>query len=327
MVIAGLYIVILSCLFLNLSLSLILSDFHLPVLHCYAPLIVLSILLHSSILSLSVLDAKSIIALSIIGQLAYILLSSHVSSNLSLHHVLVHSHYKCFLFLLSAEVIYNTESSRQSIHGFHANGSLVRSYHVAAGLALLFASTKEGILHAAILSHVLLLTLLLLSSILSLLYVLLLLLLVLSHSPRVLLSLSTLAFPAISLAVLLADKSLHYSVHATDLPDSQPLLSPACLSSVSLLLLHLLLTLSNAILLVSTISRLAIHLSFPFPFLSPDLLSSRLLISPDVHRFPILVLDLFGRFRAMDIVFLRSELLLIIAFAIVYISHNEIITS
>lgn len=327
MVIAGLYIVILSCLCINLSLSLHFSDFHLLPLHCYGPCIALGTLLHSGTLSLLALDIKAIIALSTIGQLAYILLNSHLSSNLPLHHILVHSHYKCFLFLLSAEVIYNTESSRQSIYGHHANGSLVRAYHAAAGLALLFASTKEGILHAAILSHVLLLTLLLLSSALSLLYVLLLLLFVLSHSRRSLLSLSVLAFPSTSLAVLLADKSFHHSLLAIDLPDSQPLLSTPLLSSVSLLLLHLLLALSTALHLVSTVSRLAVHLSLPFPLLSPDLLSSRCLQSTDVHRFPILVLDLFGRFRAVDIVFLRSELLLIIAFAIVYISHNEIITS
>ena len=111
MVIAGMYIAILLSLSIDLSTSIFLSDLLSLSLYSYAPLISLSTILHSFLLSLSIADIKSIIAYSIIGQIAYISLNSSSSSSSSLSHIFVHSYYKCFLFLLSAEVIHQMESN------------------------------------------------------------------------------------------------------------------------------------------------------------------------------------------------------------------------
>ena len=196
-----------------------------------------------------------------------------------------------------------------------------------AGTALIFASTKETILHAIILSSTLLLLFLSLSSLLSLVYILLLLLSIVFHNSRMLLSLSISAFSSLSLSIILADKSFSYSIQYIDLPNSYPLLISISLSSLSLLLSHLLLLLSNSVFLVFHLSQFILLLSLPFSFLSPSFLSISLLSSSNIYRFPIFISDLLGRFRAMNIIFFRSELSLIIVFVILYISHNEIITS
>jgi len=138
----------------------------------------------SSINSLFVVDIKSIIAFSTVGQISYVLLISLVYSSLSIFHVFIHSFYKSMLFLLSSELIHHQQGNSQSVYQYHVNNSLIRIYYITAGIALLFALTKEGILHAIIQSSILLFPLLLLSSIISIIYVSLILSFLLLYNSR-----------------------------------------------------------------------------------------------------------------------------------------------
>lgn len=111
MVIAGLYIAILLCVSINISIYIYLFNLYYLLLYYYPLLIALFTIVSSSIISLFIIDIKSIIAYSTIGQIAYILLNLYISSSISLSHIFIHSFYKCLLFLLSAEIIHNIESN------------------------------------------------------------------------------------------------------------------------------------------------------------------------------------------------------------------------
>ena len=74
----------------------------------YYPLFIsIATIIYSSFISLFIVDIKSIIAYSTISQLAYILLSLFIISFISLSHIYIHAFYKCLLFILAAEIIYN----------------------------------------------------------------------------------------------------------------------------------------------------------------------------------------------------------------------------
>ena len=336
MVIAGLFICLLLCLFINLVIYDYLFDSsihhsfnshstiysHCSFYYYYLSSISVLTILFSSIIALFIVDIKSIIAYSTIGQIAYIALNLFVSTIVSIIHIFIHSFYKCLLFLLSAEVIHNIESNWQSIYLFTINNSLIRVYYIIAGVALIFASTKEGILHATIYHSIYLFILLFITSSLSLLYVLLILCFIMAYNSRILLSLSMFGFLSIIPIILFADKSIHYSIYLTDYPHSFPFIS-ITITSILLSMYYLLLSTSYILLTIFYSLSLSIYLSFPFPFWSPAFITIHYISSTNFYRSPVLLLDLFGRFRALFILFFRFELSLIVVFIISLIIYKS----
>jgi NADH-quinone oxidoreductase subunit L len=212
-------------------------------------------IIYSLFISLFIVDIKSIIAYSTIGQIAYILLALSSSLSISLSHIFIHSFYKCLLFLLSAEIMHIIQSNRQSIYNFYINNSLIRSYYILSGIALIFSSIKEGILNHIIINSIYFFIILFISSILSLLYILFLLLFLLFYNSRLLLQQSIFAFLSISFIISIADKSFHYFISIIDYPHSYPLYISAIISSVIIILLLLLFILSNIIFFIFYLSQ------------------------------------------------------------------------
>ncbi len=319
MVIAGLYLAILLCVSINVSIYIYLFDFHYLILHYYPLFISTFTIIMSSICSLFIIDIKSIIAFSTIGQIAYILLNLYISSSLSLSHIFIHSFYKCLLFLLAGELIHNYLGNWQSIYIYYSNNSLIRGYYIIAGIALIFASTKEGILHATIIVNIFLYALLLLSTTLSILYILFIFIFILFYNSRISISLSIFGFTPLLLIIMTADKSFHYSITVIDYPHSSPHYISVIISSIGLLLYYLLTLLFNCILTLFYLWELFIYLSFPYHYWSPNFFSIHYIQSANFYRFPTLIFDLFGRFRAFNIIFIRSELLSIFVISTIVI--------
>ena len=205
----------------------------------YYPLFIsIATIIYSSFISLFIVDIKSIIAYSTISQLAYILLSLFIISFISLSHIYIHAFYKCLLFILAAEIIYNIHPNWQSIYNFYINNLLIRCYFLLAGIALLFASSKEGILHAMLYFSIISYCYLLFSSILSLYYIFFILFfIILFFDHRLLLSFSIFAFILLSFIIFFADKSFHSCISILDYPHSFPYYNIYYISSLAIILL------------------------------------------------------------------------------------------
>ena len=78
------------------------------------------------------------------------LLSSFIVPSFSMYHIIVHAFFKSLLFLLSAEIIHNSQANWQSIYTLKIKtvlqNSFLRAYLLCTGSALMFSASKEGIL-------------------------------------------------------------------------------------------------------------------------------------------------------------------------------------
>jgi len=114
-------------------------------------------MLFSSFLGFWITDMKSIIAYSTISQIGYMLLAAILVPRFSIYHIVCHAFFKSLLFILSAEIIHNSQANWQSIYTLKIKTAIdkafFRGYFIIVSLGLMFSVSKEGILNNLLISR------------------------------------------------------------------------------------------------------------------------------------------------------------------------------